>query len=529
MVPGIVIGTIRYYGKEKMQIARNTITDTEAEIARYDTARQQAGLQIQELCEKAYREFGEPQAQIFEAYAMVLEDEEFIQKVYQCIREQKVNVEYAVKIAGDYYADRLTNMEDAYWKERATDVEDISQQLLMLLQREVVVQEVEKEPVIIAAEDLTPSEIMRLNEKNLLALVTNYASVNSHTAILARTMGIPAVTGVAIQNSWHGQTAIIDGNRGEIILAPECEVIEKYQVEQNRQKQQEELLSGLKGRKSATLSGQQIKLCANISSISDLDAVLKNDAEGIGLFRSEYIYLERDKFPTEEEQFDIYRRVLEGMGDKQVVIRTLDIGADKQADYFGLEREANPAMGYRAIRVCLTQKEIFKTQLRALLRASTFGNLAILYPMITSLEEVRRIQEIIEEVKQELKAEHITYGQAPQGIMIETPSAAIISDILAEEVDFFSIGTNDLTQYTLALDRQNPKLDRFYQPHAKAILRQIEWVVQNAHQAGIPVKICGDLAADLTLTSWFLQIGVDELSVPPANILPLRQIVRNIR
>lgn len=523
---GIAIGNIFFYTKQSNQVVRRKIEDTDAEIKRYEAAKKEAIRQLEELAEMAVKEVGEVNAQIFEVHAMMLEDGDYNESVHNYITSQKVNAEYAVASTGDNFASVFANMEDEYFKARSADMKDISERVIAVLSGRKTENELPDEPVIIAAEDLAPSETVQMDKSRVLAFVTELGSANSHTAILARTMGIPAVTGVRIKESWNGKLAVVDGYQGELIVEPDEAVLEKYKKLQKQDEEQKELLQTLKGKENVTLSGQKIKLYANIGNIADLAAVLQNDAGGIGLFRSEFLYLEKDTFPTEEEQFSVYRQVAETMAGKLVIIRTLDIGADKQADYFHLEPEENPAMGYRAIRICLTRKDIFKTQLRAIFRASSYGSIAVMYPMITSVQEVKEIKEVAEEVKAELDADHIPYKNIEQGIMIETPAAAVLSDLLAEEVDFFSIGTNDLTQYTLAIDRQNTNLDKFYDPHSPAVLRLIELIVKNAHQAGIWVGICGELGADTTLTKQFLQMGVDELSVAAGCILPIRKIIR---
>ncbi len=526
---GVAIGKILFYSKKQNQVVRRKIEDAESEIARYESAKAQAIEQLNALYEKALKEVGEVNAQIFEVHAMMLEDGDYNDSVHNLIAAQGVNAEYAVATTGDNFAEMFANMDDEYFKARSADVKDISERVIAVLSGSGTDSNIGEEPVIVAAEDLAPSETVQMDKSKLLAFVTELGSANSHTAILARTMGIPALIGVKIEESWNGKLAVVDGYKGEIVIEPEAEILEEYKEQQEKDKEQKELLLTLKGKENVTLSGQKINLYANIGNVSDLAAVLQNDAGGIGLFRSEFLYLEKDTFPTEEEQFNAYRQVAETMAGKKVIIRTLDIGADKQVDYFHLDKEENPAMGYRAIRICLMQKDIFKTQLRALFRASNYGNIAIMYPMITSVEEVKEIKAVAEEVKAELDADNIPYGSVEQGIMIETPAAAILSDLLAKEVDFFSIGTNDLTQYTLAIDRQNAKLDKFYNAHSEAILRLIELVVKNAHKEGIWAGICGELGADMELTKRFLEMGVDELSVSPGCILPIRKIVRETK
>lgn len=526
---GVAIGKILFYSKKENTVVRKTIEDTEGEKARYEAARDTAIEQLHGLYEKAVKEVGEVNAQIFDVHAMMLEDGDYNDSVYNMITAQKVNAEYAVASTGDNFAEMFANMDDDYFKARSADVKDISERVVAILNGNSTDSHIGDEPVIIVAEDLAPSETVQMDKSKLLAFVTELGSSNSHTAILARTMGIPALIGVPINESWNGKLAVVDGYNGELVIEPDEALLEEYKKQQEKDKEQKELLLTLKGKENVTLSGQKINLYANIGNVSDLASVLQNDAGGIGLFRSEFLYLEKDTFPTEEEQFAAYRQVAETMAGKKVIIRTLDIGADKQADYFNLAHEENPAMGYRAIRICLTQTDIFKTQLRALFRASYYGNIAIMYPMITSVDEVLEIKKIVAEVKAELDEAHIPYGDVEQGIMIETPAAAVLSDLLAKEVDFFSIGTNDLTQYTLAIDRQNAKLDKFYNAHSEAILRLIELVVKNAHEAGIWAGICGELGADMELTERFLEMGVDELSVSPGCILPIRKIIREAK
>jgi phosphotransferase system enzyme I (PtsI) len=523
---GVAIGKLHWYSKAQNQVVRRKVTDVEAEIKRYEDAKATAIEQLKELYDKALKEVGEVNAQIFEVHSMMLEDLDYNDSVHNLIRSQEINAEYAVGTTGDNFSEMFANMEDEYFKARAIDVKDISERVIAILCGADTGSDIGTEPVIIAAEDLAPSETVQMDKSRLLAFVTHVGSVNSHTAILARTMNIPALTEVEIKPEWNGKMAIVDGYNGILIMEPDAEELAKYEEIQKQDAQKRELLETLRGKENVTLDGRKINLYANIGNVSDLAAVLKNDAGGIGLFRSEFLYLEKDTFPTEEEQFAAYKQVAETMAGKKVIIRTLDIGADKQADYFELAKEENPAMGYRAIRICLTRTEIFKTQLRAIFRASAYGKISIMYPMIISVEEVRKIKEIVAEVKAELKVQGIPYGEVEQGIMIETPAAAVISDLLAKEVDFFSIGTNDLTQYTLAIDRQNDKLDNFYNSHHEAVLRLIQTVVDNGHAAGIWVGICGELGADTTLTQRFLAMGLDELSVSPGAILPIRKIVR---
>ncbi len=523
---GIAIGRICIFQKGQQPVTRRKIEDADAEIARYEEAKAEGVRQLQQLYEKALKEVGESNAAIFEVHQMMLEDDDYNESVINMIRNQSVNAEYAVAVTGDNFAQMFAVMEDDYMRERAADVHDISERLITVLSGKGQTQELQ-EPVIIVADDLTPSETVQLDKEKVLSFVTVHGSLNSHTAILARTMAIPALVGTSmpLEDTADGKLGIVDGVNGIFYVDPDEKTLKQMMQKQQEEAEKKELLQKLKGRDNVTLDGQKVMLYANIGNIKDLAMVIRNDAGGIGLFRSEFIYLEKDDYPTEEEQFQIYKKVAETMAGKRVIIRTLDIGADKQCDYFGMEKEENPVLGYRAIRICLTQTEVFKTQLRALFRASAFGNIAIMYPMITSSRDISRIKDIVAVVKAELTEQGIQYGNPEQGIMIETPAAAIISDILAKEVDFFSIGTNDLTQYTLAIDRQNTKLDDFYDPHHPAILRMIAMVVENAHKAGIWAGICGELGADQSLTKEFLAMGVDELSVSPGSILPIRKIV----
>ena len=525
---GIAIGKISFYSKNQNVVVRKKTDDSEGEIARYEAAREKAIEQLHGLYEKALKEVGEMNAEIFEVHAMMLEDDDYNDSVKNIITSQKINAEYAVGVTGDNFSEMFANMEDDYFKARSADVKDISERVISVLCGKTSDSDIGDEPVIVVADDLAPSETVQMDKTKLLAFVTRYGSSNSHTAILARTMGIPALIGVEIDEQWNGKKGIIDGFEGKIIVEPDEETLNEYLKKQEAAKEQKKLLQSLKGKDTVTKSGKQIKLYANIGNPSDLAAVVQNDAAGIGLFRSEFLYLEASDYPTEDEQLKAYKQVAETMAGKKVIIRTLDIGADKQADYFNLEKEENPAMGYRAIRICLTREEVFKTQLRALYRASAYGNIAIMYPMITSVDEVRRIKEISKQVRDELIAAGVGIGEVEEGIMIETPAAAIISDLLAKEVDFFSIGTNDLTQYTLAIDRQNSKLDEFYNPHHEAILRMIQVVIDNAHKEGIWAGICGELGADTELTERFVKMGIDELSVSPACVLPIRKIVRDM-
>lgn len=525
---GIAIGKICIYRKSSQKVRRITIDDPEQEIQRYNAAREEAIFELRVLYDKAVKEVGEVNAAIFEIHQMMLDDDDYNESVENIIRSQNVNAEYAVGVTADNFSQMFASMDDDYMRERAADVKDISERVLNILSGSSQGLMDSKEPVILLADDLAPSETVQIDKDMVLSFVTVHGSLNSHTAILARTMAIPALvsTNMPLDEDIDGKLAVVDGNEGIIYIDPDEETLSHLKEQYDKEAEKKELLETLKGKENVTIDGRSIMLYANIGNIKDLALVRSNDAGGIGLFRSEFIYLEQDHYPTEDEQFAIYKKVAETMAGRRVIIRTLDIGADKQCDYFEMAKEENPAMGCRAIRICLTRPEIFKTQLRALFRASVFGKIAIMYPMIISVEEVRKIKKIVEEVKSELSAEGIEYGDPEQGIMIETPAAAITSDMLAKEVDFFSIGTNDLTQYTLAIDRQNTQLDSFFDPHHPAILRQIKMVVDNAHKAGIWAGICGELGADQTLTKEFLAMGVDELSVSPGSILPLRKIIR---
>ena len=525
---GIAIGKISVYRKNEQQVKRVRTEDTKGELARYEAAKAAAIEQLQELYQKALKEVGEANAAIFEIHQMMLDDGDYNESVENIIETQKVNAEYAVAVTGDNFAQIFRAMDDDYMRERAADVKDISERVLSILNGGQKGKVVTDEPVIIVADDLAPSETVQLEKDMVLSFVTVHGSVNSHTAILARTMAIPALIGteeLPLDDTVDGKLAVVDGLNGKIYVEPDAQTLEEMKKRRQAELEKKELLQLLKGKDNVTLDGKKIMLYANIGNIKDLATVIQNDAGGIGLFRSEFIYLEKDRYPTEEEQFSIYKTAVETMAGKRVIIRTLDIGADKQCEYFKMDKEENPALGYRAIRICLTRPEIFKTQLRALFRASAYGNLAIMYPMITSLWEVKRIKEIVEEVKAELNAEQLEFGNPQQGIMIETPAAVMMTGEPAKEVDFFSIGTNDLTQYTLAIDRQNPKLDKFYDAHHPAVLSMIRMTVENAHKAGIWAGICGELGADTSLTKEFLAMGVDELSVSPGSILPIRKII----
>lgn len=528
---GIVIGKIKEFSKEKNVVRRTKITDAGAEYARFENARETAIEQLGELYEKAVKEVGETNAAIFEVHQMMLEDDDYLDSVKNMIETQMVNAEFAVATTGDNFASIFSEMDDEYMKERAADVKDISERVIRILSGVSDSDELagdEEEAFIIVADDLAPSETIQLDRSKVLAFVTRQGSTNSHTAILARTMNIPALVCTPLDNDVDGRFAVVDGNSGKLVLDPDEDTISSYEKLLKEEKERKELLLRLKGQKTVTKSGKEIKLYANIGGVKDVAAVLQNDAAGIGLFRSEFLYLQSDTYPTENEQFNAYKTVAEMMAGKKVIIRTLDIGADKQIGYFNLDKEENPALGYRAVRICLDRPEIFKTQLHALYRASAFGNIAIMVPMIASVWEVQKAKELAKNVKEELKAEGIPYGEVEFGIMIETPAAVMMADELAKEVDFFSIGTNDLTQYTLAIDRQNAKLDMFYDAHHPAVLRMIQMVIDSAHKAGIWAGICGELGADTTLTETFVKMGIDELSVSPAMVLPVRDKVLGV-
>ena len=528
---GIAIGKIMVYEKGEHQVKRVKVTDAEAEKNRYYEAVERAFKQLGELHDKALREVGEANAAIFEIHQMMLEDDDYKESVEHIIESQMVNAEYAIAQTGDNFSQMFAAMDDEYMRGRAADVKDITERLLGILSGNTESGVDADEPVIMVAEDLAPSETVQMDKSKILSFVTQKGSVNSHTAILARTMGIPALIGsdIVIDESLNGKLAVVDGTNGVVYVEPDEATLSAMQEEQRKDNEKKALLQELKGKEDVTLDGKKIKLYSNIGNIKDLANVIANDAAGIGLFRSEFIYLESDTFPTEEEQFNIYRTVAESMAGKPVIIRTLDIGADKQCDYFGLDKEDNPALGLRAIRICLTRPEIFKTQLRALYRASAYGNISIMYPMIISEQEVDKIKVIENEVKAELTEQGIEFGNPKSGIMIETPAAVIMSRQLAKKVDFFSIGTNDLTQYTLAIDRQNTKLDDFYDAHHPAVLAMIRMVVENAHAEGIWAGICGELGADTTLTEEFLKMGVDELSVSAGKVLAVRNVIRETR
>lgn len=525
---GIAIGKIFVLKKAEKIIKKELVEDAAAEVTRFETAKAKALGQLRGLYEKALRDVGEAEAMIFDVHQMLLEDLDYNESIVGMIEQDKVNAEYAIHLTCEQFAAMFLSMDDDYMRGRAADIKDISERVISILNGTQTTPEAMPEPVIILAEDLAPSETISLDKGKLLALVTQKGSANSHTAILARTMNIPSLvtTDIEVDMKYQDKIAVVDGFEGVIYINPDEKTLADMVDRKKAADEKRALLKELKGKETVTKSGQKVHLYSNIGGIGDVDAVLENDSEGIGLFRSEFLYLGRDDFPSEEEQFEAYKTVLERMGGKKVVIRTLDIGADKQADYFGLAHEDNPALGLRAIRICLTQPEVFKTQLRALYRASAFGCLSIMFPMIISLEEIMEIKECVEAVKKELDAEGISYGDVELGIMIETPAAAVTSDLLAPYVDFFSIGTNDLSQYTLAIDRQNQSLERFFDPHHEAILRLIQMTVENAHKHGAWCGICGELGADMELTKRFLEIGVDELSVSSAYTLELRKLIR---
>lgn len=528
---GIVMGPVAVLKKNDYQVKRARIEDPEAEVKRVKEAVEVSKKQLGRLYDKAVREVGEASAAIFEVHQMMLEDEDYLESMENMIRTELVNAEYAAAATGDNFAEMFAAMDDEYMKARSADVKDISERLVRNLSGEGDNDLSSMEPSVIVADDLSPSETVQMDKEKILAFVTVHGSTNSHTAILARMMNIPALIGVPMDLNGlkTGMTAVVDGFSGQVIFEPEEDVRKETEKRMQEEAEKQKLLEELKGKENITPDGRKINIYANIGSVGDLGYVMENDAGGIGLFRSEFLYLGRNDFPTEEEQFQAYKQAVQTMAGKKVIIRTLDIGADKQVEYFNLGKEENPALGYRAIRICLKQPEIFKAQLRALFRAAVYGNLSVMYPMITSTEEVEKIYAIVAEVEEELKKQEVQYKIPEQGIMIETPAAVMISDRLAEMVDFFSIGTNDLTQYTLAIDRQNEQLDDFYNPHHEAVLRMIRMVVENAHKCGKWAGVCGELGADLTLTEQFVRMGVDELSVAPSMILKLRKIVREMK
>lgn len=526
---GVTIGKIQFYKRNEITIKRTRVEDVEAEVERFQNAKAKTLELLKGLYEKALEDVGEANAMIFEAHQLMLEDPDYVESIENIIRTQDVNAEYAIGATADNFAAIFEAMDDAYMQGRAADVRDVSERLLQALSSQNETVMVMDEPVIIAADDLMPSETVQLDKEKVLSFVTMYGSANSHTAILARTMNIPAVIGLgeALKEEYDGKVAIVDGVDGKVYIDPDEETMASMQKKQKKDQEQKELLNQLKGKENVTKSGQKVNVYANIGNLADVGAVLKNDAGGIGLFRSEFLYLESDTYPTEEQQFTVYKKVAETMAGKKVIIRTLDIGADKQVDYFKLDKEDNPALGYRAIRICLTRPEIFKTQLRALYRASAYGQISIMFPMIISVAEVKKIKEIIEEVKAELRTEGAAFREDVElGIMIETPAAVMVSRELAKEVDFFSVGTNDLTQYTLAIDRQNQKLEDFYDSHHPAVLAMIRMAAESAHAEGKWIGICGELGADVTLTETFLKMGIDELSVAPGMVLKVRQKIR---
>lgn len=522
---GIAIGTIQIYKKDVWQVRRTYIENVEQEMTRYEAAKAEAIRQLGILHEKALKEVGEANAAIFETHQMMLQDEDYSDSVKNIIHTQQVNAEYAVGVTGDNYANMFAVMEDEYMRERAIDVRDISERVISILKGLDTTYLQMKVPVILIADDLAPSETVQLDKESILAFVTRKGSTNSHTAILARTMGIPTLirTDIDLDSDLDGKIAIVDGNKGCIYVEPATDLLKQFEEQQNNEQKEKELLKQLKGKETVTRAGKKINLYANIGNVKDLALVHEYDAEGIGLFRSEFLYMEKETYPTEEEQFQVYKIVAQAMAGKPVIIRTLDIGADKQCAYFGLEQEENPALGYRAIRICLSEPQIFKTQLRAIFRAGVYGNVAVMYPMITGVQEILQIKKIVEEVIEELEQQQIQYKCPKQGVMIETPAAVMVSKELAKEVEFFSIGTNDLTQYTLAIDRQNPKLERFYDAHHPAIIQMIAMVIKNAHEAGIWAGVCGELAADLEIIPKLLELGVDELSVSPSQVLAVRK------
>ncbi|MBQ3665030.1 MAG: phosphoenolpyruvate--protein phosphotransferase [Lachnospiraceae bacterium] len=525
---GIAIGKIKFYSREDRQVVRRHVKNVNDEVERLYRAKEEALCQLQKLHEKAVREVGDGPAEIFQVHQKVLNDRDYLGSIIHIIETETINAEYAVACTSDNFSQMFEAMDDEYMRARAADLKDVSNRMIDILYGNPGLEIESDEPVIIVAEELVPSETVQLDQKKVLSFVTRKGSANSHTAILARTMGIPALTDITVSRQWDKNTAIVDGYEGCIYINPDEDTFLKYKEKKNNEIEKRKMLEQLRGKPAVTIDGKEIMLYANIGGVKDVMNALQNDAEGIGLFRSEFLYLERSDYPTEEEQFNVYKTVARNMAGKRVIIRTLDIGADKQADYFGLEHEENPAMGYRAIRICLDRTDLFKTQLRAIYRASAFGKIAVMFPMIISVDEVRRIKIIIEEVKVELKNDMVMYGDVEIGIMIETPAAVMISDLLAKEVDFFSIGTNDLTQYTLAIDRQNSRLDCFYDSHHEAVMRMIKMVADNGHKEGCFVGICGELAADTTLTETFLRMGIDELSVSPSMLLNVKSQIRKV-
>jgi len=524
----VSIGKILYFKQQEVQIKRKRIEDVNAEQSRFEQAKVKAMEQLNDLLEKAKVEIGEAEAAIFETHIMMLDDQDYLDSINNIIESQMVCADYAVASTGTNFSRMFAEMDDDYMKARAADIKDISERIVRILANSGDKQMLVEEPVIVIAKDLAPSETVQMDKDKLLGFVTQHGSMNSHTAILARTMNIPALINIEIDEAWDGKMAIIDGYKGELIVEPNEEQLINAKQQIAKDEKQLQLLKELKGQETKTKGGRTINLYANIGSVADTGAVLQNDAEGIGLFRSEFLYLQANTYPTEEEQFAAYKTVAENMAGKKVIIRTLDIGADKQADYFNLEKEENPALGYRAIRICLNEPELFKTQLRAILRASAFGNIAVMFPMIVSIEELLKAKELLESAKHDLQRDGLPYKDIEIGVMIETPAAVMISDELAKEVDFFSIGTNDLAQYTLAADRQNPMLDEIINPHHPALLKMIKMTIENGHQHDIWVGICGELGADLSLTEKFVEMGIDELSVSPGSILGIREKIRSL-
>jgi len=530
VVEGIAIGKLCVIREKKHNLEKKSVTNTDAEMERFAKAREKAVCQLDKLYHTALEQVGEEKAGIFDVHKLMLEDQDYLEEIERYIRLERTNAEYAVSEAGQTFSKVFASMDDEYMKERAVDVLDVSDRIVRILEGTADMPLHMDEPVIILAEDLTPSETIQMDKTKILAFVTKNGSTNSHTAILARSLNIPSIvnTEMKIDFALHGKTAVADGIEGKLYVEPDEALLAEKQKEQKHLSEMEKARRKLIGKENITKDGRRIDLYANMGHVTDMDSVLANDAGGIGLFRSEFLYLGRDRLPTEDEQFAAYKQVVSAMGTKKVIIRTLDIGADKTAEYFKLEKEENPALGYRAIRICLTQKEIFKTQLRAIYRASVFGNVSIMFPMIISVKEIRQVKEMVKEVQAELTAEQIPFAKVEMGVMIETPAAALISDELAKEVDFFSIGTNDLSQYTLAIDRQNQKLEPFFDARHPGILKLIQMTVENGHKEGIWVGICGELAADETLTETFINMGVDELSVSPVSILKLREKIRSI-
>ena len=530
VLPGVAIGKMYIFKKQEYTLVKEKVEDPEAEVIRFQEACEKGKAQLEKLYEKTLAEVGEEHAAIFEVHKMMMEDLDYLEAIEAKIRDEKVNAEYAVTLTGDFFAETFASMEDDYFKARSADVLDISKRIVRILAgiKEAGIDS--EDPVIVVADDLTPSETVQMDKSKILAFVTRFGSQNSHTAILARSMNLPSLinTNIELLDEFDGKIAVVDSFHDTLIVNPDETAMKEAEADLKRWKEELAALDELIGKENITRDGRKVKVYANIGNVEDLPKVLKNDAGGIGLFRSEFVYLGSKDYPTEDEQFEAYKQVVEGMGGKKVIIRTLDIGADKQADYFHLDHEENPAMGLRAIRICLERMEVFKTQLRAIYRASAFGTCSIMFPMIISVWEIKKIKEIVEVVKHELISEGHKIGEVELGIMIETPAAVMMSDELAKEVEFFSIGTNDLTQYTLAIDRQNECINRFYDSHHPAVLKMIQMTIDNGHKNGIWVGICGELASDLTLTETFMDMGIDELSVSPTYVLPLRKKVREI-